>query len=99
APPRFTLFPYTTLFRSNRHSHDACGVEDDIGPGEHETDGGTHQQNAHEWPPGQGVGECRSTQTVPTEQWDAEKKHENQVLQESQCVSRQVEHSRLLSAP
>src|SRR5256885_7476058 len=29
-PPRSTLFPYTTLFRSSLHCHDADSVRDDV---------------------------------------------------------------------
>src|SRR4051812_49720473 len=35
-PPRSTLFPYTTLFRSHRpHPFHGCGAEGEFGPSRH----------------------------------------------------------------
>src|SRR5438105_11863868 len=57
-PPRSTLFPYTTLFRSLRHSPFAAGVDPApvgevavvFGPGSKTTDRkSTRLNSSHEW--------------------------------------------------
>src|SRR3989449_11101240 len=52
-PPRSTLFPYTTLFRSEDLHHDAVAAEraERLGDAFHRRIGEGHETGAHELPP------------------------------------------------